>query len=467
MKTVNPLHRSDDLHRDAGTFYRSFYPDSERIHTLFDSFSWANQLLLDDALDAAKLFVRTLIPSLHKERFLPIRVYEKVYREGKKNILLFGQENFRFGDNRYFGHPAATVTGGVELPEGVVDIETCCDLPVDPSVILIQNEHFLLRNNTLFFTHDLFEIMPVDEESGHDRSVILYLRGISVDRRYVQDRLGYLLRTEGPSTQSFVDFNNLVMDCILEGTNYHRLSQLIGQLYDVPCTGHTETVERLGVTESGRWLATDKKVYHAPHAANFLYQPGENLQTGTILTDAVHVIRGRSLPNGIPVVMERRFLGNSYQAGLIFPNEEVPLEIGREYSYPTFRIIGKQEDVRLFWDSFYSRTDDRSLLSQAASGGILNPARFIYDHVLYPRAQFYQVFLDKTGPNRLPNINTRVFRSLLPPGILFALLVVAPSRSLSLDPLNLTCTNSRHGRTGVPVKLTVSLQAHGLKIAIC
>ncbi len=66
MKTVNPIHRSDQLHRDAGTFYRTFHGDAERIYTLFDSVSWAGQLLLDDALDAAKLFVRSVMPPLHR-----------------------------------------------------------------------------------------------------------------------------------------------------------------------------------------------------------------------------------------------------------------------------------------------------------------------------------------------------------------------------------------------------------------
>ena len=484
MKTVNPIHQSDQLHRDAGTFYRTFYDDADRVYTWFDSLSWANQLLLDEALDASKLFVRTLIPPVHQERFLPVRVDEAAFREGKKKILVYGQENVRYGDAYDYGHPAATVTGGVELPFGVTDVDLCCDLPVDPSVVLCKNEHFFIRHGTLFFRDDLFDIFPVENEPGRERSVILYLRGVSIDRRYVQDRLGVLTRSEGPSTQAFVDFNNLILDCLQEGTSRHRLSRLVAMLYDVPCTSETETVETTGVTESGRWLATNRAVYESPLAANFLASPGETVPAGTILTDAILLIRGRTFSsssnfsavdgswrverseyeqlrcNGtLPLILERRFLGHAYQAGLIFPNEEVPLVIGRDGPWPTFRIIGREEDVRLFWRSFYERTEDRSLLAQVSSGGFLNPARFIFEQILYPRARFSLVFLDKTGPNRLPNINTRLFRDLLPPGILFSLLVVAPHQSMRLDPLHLACSHAQTYRTGPPTRLSLTLHA--------
>lgn len=459
MKTVNPIHQSDQLHRDAGTFYRTFHDDADRIYTWFDSLSWANQALLDEALDASKLFVRTLIPPVHRERFLPLQVNEPAFRAGRKKILVYGQENVRYGDSVFYGHPASTVAGGIELPPGITGVDLCCDLPVDPSVVLCRNEHFFIRHGTLFFTDDLFGIFPVEEEPGRERSVTVYLRGVSVDRRYVQDRLGILTQSEGPSTRQFADFNNLILDCLQEGTSCPRLSRLIAMLYDVPCTSETETVETTGVTESGRWLATNRAVYEAPLSANFLAEPGETLQAGTILTDAIRPIRGHTLPPDVPLVLERRFLGHAYQAGLIFPNEEVPLTIGGDAPYPTFRIIGREEDVRLFRQSFDNRTEDGSLLARAGSGGFLNPARFLFEQVLYPRVQFYLVFLDQTGPNRLPNINTRLFRSLLPPGVLFSLLTVAPRRTIRLDPLHLACIRERSYRTAPHVRLVLSLQS--------
>jgi len=238
-------------------------------------------------------------------------------------------------------------------------------------------------------------------------------------------------------------------------------------LYDVPCTSETETVEAIGVMETGRWLATNRAIYEAPLSANFATEPGETLPAGTILTDAIQPMRGHTLPAGVPLVMERRFLGHAYQAGLIFPNEEVPLTIGRDNPYPTFRIVGREEDVRLFWRSFHDRTEDRSLLARAGSGGFLNPARFLFEQVLYPRVQFYLIYLDKTGPHRLPNINTRLFRGLLPPGVLFSLLVVAPHQSLPLDPLHLTCSRERSYHTAPRTRLTLSLQANHFTRKTC
>jgi hypothetical protein len=257
------------------------------------------------------------------------------------------------------------------------------------------------------------------------------------------------------------------MDCIQEGTSFHRLSQLLGRLYDVPCTQKTETIESFGVTDAGRWLATDHAIYTAPLSANFLFSPGTTIQAGTFLTDAIQAIRGRSLPDDVPIIFERRFLGNDYRAGLIFPNEDQPLVMNAAHPHPTFQIIGRDEDVQRFWHSFYSHTNDSALLSRVASGGVLNPARFIYDHVLYPRAQIYLVHLDKTGPNRLPNVNTHLFRELLPPGILFSIMAVAPNRSLALDALHWDCSPTKTFHTSSKVSMSLTLQATKFSIRKC
>jgi len=465
-KIVNPIHRSSELHRDAGTFYHTYYDDASRVFTLFDSMSWANQLVLDDALDAAKLFVRTLIPPMHRERFMPIRVYEREYSEGRKKILAYGQDGIRYGDGYYYGHPAATITGAVELPKDVIDVDLCCEMPVDPNIVLLKSEHFFVQGGCLFFSPDLFEILPVAKETDQERSVLLYLRGVSVDRKYMQDRLGVVTQAVGPSTQEYVDFCNLVMDCIQEGTGWHRLTRLICKLYDVPCTSDTETVEYTGVTEHARWLATDRAVYTAPHAATFLVSPGDTVQAGTILTDAIRVIRGRDFPDRLPLVLERRFLGADYSAGLVFPNEEMPVTIMPGFRYPTFPIIGRDEDVRLFWGLFYARADNPAILSHAANGPTINPAKFLYDNVLYPKTQFYFVDLGKTGPNRLPSVNTGLLRGLLPPGVLFSLLVMAKKQTLVADSLEFA-GRSESGTAARKIQGTITLTANHFQMKKC
>jgi len=464
MKTVNPIHRSEELHRDAGTFYSTYYADASRVFTLFDSMSWANQLLLDDALDAAKLFVRTLIPPVHRERFLPIRVSEREYRDGRKKILTYGQDKVRYGDDDYYGHPAATITGAVELPPDVIDVDLCCEMPVDPNIVLLKNEHFFLRGGCLFFSPDLFDLLPSTEETEDNRSIVLYLRRVSIDRKYMQDRLGVLTQATGTSTQDYVDFCNLVMDSVQEGTSRHKLSQMICKLYDVPCTSETETVEYTGITEHARWLATNRAVYTTPHTATFTVSPGETVQAGTILTDAIRTIRGRDFPEGVPLVLERRFLGNAYSAGLVVPNEEMPITISPGFRYPVFPVIGRDDDVRLFWESFYARAGDPAFLSR--TGPTVNLARFLYDHLLYPRLQFYFIDLGKTGLNRLPVTNTNLFRGLMPPGVLFSLLVLAKKQTLDTDLLEFT-GRSKFGVATNAIQGHISFTANNFQIKRC
>ena len=463
---VNPIHRSDELHRCAGTFYHATYEDADRIRKLFDSYCWSYQLLLDEALDASKLFVRTLIPPVHHKKFFPIQVHEQEYRDGKKQLLIYGTDDVRYGDDYYFGHPAALVTGAVELPQSIVDIEICCDQPIDPNVILFKGEHFFIRNGHIYFTTDLFEAVPVREEAGRDRSVILYLRGVTIDRHYVQSRLGKLLQTQGPSTQAFADFNNLVMDSVMAGTGTTRLMQLLCRLFDVPCTLQTETVEQIGVTLAGRWLATDRTVYFVPHAAAFRVQPGERLLPGTILTDAILSV-SKTVPNDLPILLEKRFLGPTFESGLLFPNKEEPIRIDKGFPYPTFTILGRFVDIRRFWDMFYSHLENRDILSRSAEGGRINPARWVYEQFLYPRAFFFHIDPGKCGLEKLPVLNTKVFRSLLPPGLLFSILLTSPNKSFALGPIELASSPPKLYSAATPVACPIRLSAILYPIRSC
>ena len=79
-----------------------------------------------------------------------------------------------------------------------------------------------------------------------------------------------------------------------------------------------------------------------------------------------------------------------------------------------------------FWRTFHERVSRPELLKQISLGGWINPAEFIYENVLYPRVRLFYVDMAKTGGDRLPMVNTKVLRSLLPPGIIFPLQVAMP-----------------------------------------
>jgi hypothetical protein len=182
------------------------------------------------------------------------------------------------------------------------------------------------------------------------------------------------------------------------------------------------------------------------------------VQASTILTDAIMPLRGRDLPPDIPIVLERRFLGNDYTAGLIFQNADAPFTISPGSRYPTFPIVGRADDIRRFWDTFYTRANNPAILAVAANGNTINPAQFVYDNVLYPKAQFYYINAGKTGNSKLPGINTRLLRGLLPPGVLFSLLIGTPRETFTDTRCHLTgefATGISLGRLNIPMQLTI------------
>jgi hypothetical protein len=91
-----------------------------------------------------------------------------------------------------------------------------------------------------------------------------------------------------------------------------------------------------------------------------------------------------------------------------------------------FPIIGRAEDITRFWDTFYERAIDPDVLAKASPGNWINPAKFVYEHVFYPRLRFFQIDISKTGKERLPMVNTKILRSLVPPGVLLSLQLQAP-----------------------------------------
>jgi hypothetical protein len=49
-----------------------------------------------------------------------------------------------------------------------------------------------------------------------------------------------------------------------------------------------------------------------------------------------------------------------------------------------------------------------------------------YENVFYPRLRFFLIDISKTGKERLPMVNTKILRSLVPPGVLLSLQLQAP-----------------------------------------
>jgi hypothetical protein len=419
---VNLYNRSDLLHNDAGTYFHNGYEDSERIYTLFDSLCWANQLLRDEAYDASRLFYRNEIPPLHRDLFRSIVVNEREYRDGRKQILLYGNNPvIRYGDDYCYGVPASAITGAVALPDRVIDVDICCDLPIDPTIVLLKNEHFVVHNGYLIFTQDLFDLLPSNGDVPN-RTLTLWLRSVYSDRHYLQDRLGVLTGTRGQSTHQYRDLCNMVLNIIMGGTTKQHITKLMCWLFDVPCTDKDEVIKNFGSDNAGRWLATDYHIYRAPSNAKFLYTEGK-LPAGTVLTDAILPIFGDAFPDGEPLLIDKRFLDKSYISGLTFPNELLPLTYDKGHR-PVFDVVGRHEDIARFWDSIYSHVEDKLFLVKSAVGGKINPAKFIYENVYYPSVLFFRVYIDKTGKNKLPTENTSILRSLLVPGVLFDILLI-------------------------------------------
>jgi hypothetical protein len=459
VSLVNLFNRSDSLHEDAGTYFHNSYEDSERVYSMFDSFCWANQLLRGEASDAARLFYRNEIPPLHRDLFRSIIVREQEYREGRKQTLVYGKESaIRYGDDYYYGVPASVITGAVALPDGVTDVDLCCELPVDPSIVLLKNEHFVIRSGHIVFTQDLFNLLP-SEGDAPNRTLTLWLRSVHSDRNYLQNRLGVLTGTQGASTPEYKRFLNMIFDTVTGGSSGQRLTQLACQLFDVPCTKETEIVEQVGADESGRWLATDYAVYRAPLIANFLYTEG-TLQPGTVLTDAIVPIYGSEFPEGEPLVIEPRFLNGSFKCGLIFPNEDLPITMDLQHR-PVFQIFGRKDDIEKFWSNIYSSVTDSEFLTKAAVGGKINPAKFVYQNVFYPYVQFFRVYAEKVGKKPLPIINTKLFRALTPPDSLFSILLVCKPQPAELE---FGLRESRLQQAVSPARIIVTLHEFSAQI---
>jgi hypothetical protein len=429
MLTPNLIHNSEQFHRDAGTFFSSFYSDADRIFYLLDSYSWTAQNILQTSVDAASLHYRKHIPVLREIPFYPFTFHEN--KNLYQNEAFYGDVDLTYGKvGLKYDIPQTLGEFIFSIPEGIVDIDLICDTPVDPTIILFKDRDFVIKEHSIEFKRDPFEIFSDTQNIEGERVLTLFFRTAYVDEKYVQERLNFLTKTKGVSTQANKDFCNILLDSYEEGTTVARLNQIVCAVFDVPCAKKGEKVVSVDENFEFRFLITETELYKAPKQSRWLVEEGDTLERGQILNDAAIPVFGRDIEEDL--FLERRFLGKGFLSGLLFPNREEKVQQDDLYTKAWFSVEGREEDIDLFWSLFLSRVNQQDILKTESFGGWINPARFIYRNLLYPRIRFYEVDLNKCG-TLLPMENTQIFRQLIPPGVLFSLRVKAYPLEETLD----------------------------------
>jgi hypothetical protein len=433
---VNLLHHSGDLTKDQGTYLASSYEDAGRVYSFLDSLCWLYQGVLQESEDASFLLFRRLSPYVHRELFFPLFVDAAAYQNGFVVKHAYGRPGSEYGMGNFYGEGYHSLPYCIPLPENIVDVDFISDIPIDPNVILLKNVDFSIESGMLWFNLPLPEEFQPLDAIGRD-NIVLYLCGVTFDRRYIQNRLGRLLNIVGDSTQEYKSLCNMVMDTLQSETTRSRFKKVLALLSSLPCVSESEKIEMI----SPDWIATDKHVYLAGEGDWLDLTVGRQLNPGDFLTNNVvdlidyhqKIIKPVATKH-YPVVLPRPFLGEGYLSSLTFPDEWLSLEIDTKSGQSRFPVFGVPADVDLFWEKFYGAMEIQgktsSDLYSLCPGGKVNPAEFVVKYLLTKNVLLFWV----SSCTLIKNTSNWVWlRRLLPPSVFCHISVQVPEITCELN----------------------------------
>lgn len=286
-------------------------------------------------------------------------------------------------------HKSEYETNSIKLLDNLVSANVITDAIVNPSIVWLTGyDHtYDLATKTLTFDVNPFTVETINktavkDENGQviDQSITLWLNESKYDEEYVYKFWGNLLNLYAESSEEYRALISLILDSLLFGTTVELLEKILCLYYDAPLAEGDEIVEDIVKADIETILViTDKYVYRCKSCNVLLVRRGEVLSHNQPLTNRCLLLHPSQIPYNklVPEVTLPSSLFNCNIADcLTFHNNDEQLFTvdGKK----RFTIIGKEEDVNLFWAAFYKNGGS---LDQYTNDTI-NPCSFVFDNYI-------------------------------------------------------------------------------------
>lgn len=471
---ASDLDRSKRMLSLLGSHWSEVYQGRRQVETFL--FAWAQeakQTMLN--FEEAQLSdSRHTVPVLHRDQ-----QYRLILRESEMNVTR--SSLLAYGDGAVFGNQPGTgvlYTFGVPtvlnryefpIPEGLVDIPVITNRISAPTVVLLDGVDYIVdtdkglivfRSNP-FEDERLSQVIDLDANSEEaDSEIAVWLFRSGWDKHQTYNHWGYLAAPSLPSTESYKELVNGILDGFLEGGTQENVQQVLSAVTGVPVVRNAlETVEAIFTDAHGLVIATDKEVYRFAEGSTEIVTIGDNVEAGEALVDTVtfHELNRGTVPSWLSgLALGPELLKPGYEGGLVFRNEETPVVVELDvngYTKVSWALGGDADTVAQYWADVHTAgvdADTRLTDAERASynhpttlahmldvrespttqptaaslPAVINPLKFLIENLLRTNAFIIRVKTRYLDHDRaLDMANLRAIGRLLPPHT--AVIVVA------------------------------------------
>ncbi len=461
---ASDLDRSRQLLALTGSFWSSVYTGRDTIEAVIKAradVEAQNYINLDEALQSRS---RSEVPVFHRQnwRMVVLRQSDKgKYFPRYGDDLVFGQAGLVYGEPLTLSNLPAW-----ELPENLVSVPLIFNRLASPSVAWSAGMDFTLdrKRNLLVFREDPFEngnfgTSPVFGPDGAqtDTELFLWLFHSEFDRQHIYRNWGYVLGLSLPSSETYRDLVNILLDGTAGGTGFAQIRSTYSAMTGLPLVRTaSETVEWITTDTTHQIVITDVGVYRLPLGATLTVSEGDVLHKGDTLTTGLQFAelnRGMT-PEWVRALgVGSGLLVGQYHSELIFENTSYPLTISSDADGRTrieFPVGGFPLDVAAFWNDVHNRgvADGQTLANlldtrtaptgePAASNlpATINPAAFLIENVFRSNMALVRIRMAEIDPSAIGLSPAHLVREILNPGSAVIVLVEVspPADSVILD----------------------------------
>jgi hypothetical protein len=392
---------------------------------------------------------RKLLPVYSRERWMCVKLAPDTKNTGTASCIHLGADAPVIGPQAagsgYPAHlvprigPGSSLLHAVtyKLPACIVSAESLHERAFDPEVSLSYGADFDIFEDSIRFMSGSDPASDgrfrKDVDGG---GVVVWLKNALVDKNYVADYAGYVLKMNLPSSKRNLDAINAFWDIVNTGATVGGLSYFVCKALGVPCAEGRETVSEIRRDGDSWVVETDRNTYVS--AVEPSVSAGKTLARGAPLTGAVRLVEdiGRSTDAMDVLFLKQGFFLDGRISGLGFPNEDGSLVFcGTDPDGKPrikFPVYGNPGDADLFFSEFWRRCAesgigqdrlfDVEIQQNASVGDVLrsdfNPAMFMWKNLVGTNVAFVRIDLGKLDEEGVAaaGLLSRAFE-VVPPGV--------------------------------------------------
>lgn len=369
---ASDLDRPGNLLAVAGSFWNTTYQGMDFVADVFAARAQLAAQAHLDLLDLLASISRFTVPLYHRENwtFLTFLQSEVNTTAAIATYAAGNSQSYGTGNGLKYGVGQASQGFAIPCPADLHDCKLVLNRITSPSLTLVKDIDFWLREGSIVFREDPFRnaLVPTQElfESNEvvDRRAGLWLYHGDYDWSTVYEQFGYALKLQMASSEGYRSLVNALLDAITEGTTVDILYRAWAAITGVPLTLEDgEQVVEIARDARQLCIITDRSVYQFPLGAAEIVTVGDILHAGDPLVDTLRFFefnRGQT-PSAAELsglVLGPGLLANGYLGELVFENREVPLVVEENvdgHTKVSFAIHGAPLDVDRFWEDVHAK----------------------------------------------------------------------------------------------------------------